>query len=238
MIAVNAEGIAQQARSLQDHAKPHVKVLCVANPANTNTLVAIHAASRLPARNFSCLSRLDHERLRGMVSKWCGARVKDLVVWGNHSQTQVPYLLASTFISDGEERKVVDREGADEYLPEVIKRVQKRGAEVLKALGVSSAMSAAVAISYHLRDWCGEGASEEMFSMGMLSTGDHYGVPAGIVFSFPCTRTASNQIEIVQGLPITEEVRTMLESSADELFSEKREAEEIVGKISVSESRL
>lgn len=238
MIAINAEGIARQAQALQEHAKPQVKVLCVANPANTNTLVAIHSAPKIPAKNFSCLTRLDQERLRGMVSKRYGARAKNLVVWGNHSQTQVPYVLASTVEVSGEERRVAEMEDVDEFVPEVIRRVQKRGAEVLKALGVSSAMSAAVAISYHLRDWCGEGGSAEMFSMGLLSTGGSYGIPPGIVFSFPCIRNSTGEVEIVDGLPLTDEVRSMLDASAEELFAEKREAEEFVGRISISESRL
>jgi malate/lactate dehydrogenase len=239
MIAINAAGIAEQARSLETYAKPSVKVLVVANPANTNTIVAMNAAPKLRSHQFSCLTRLDHERLRGMASLFCGgAKVRDVAIWGNHSQTQVPYLLAATVTLNGVSRKLAELDGASEFMQAVVPRVQRRGADIIKATGTSSAMSAATAIGYHLADWLSERPSSELFSMGMLSNGNAYGVPPGIVFSFPCHRLRGGEVVIAEGLPITSEMQAMMDQTVEELLAEKREAEAIVGTICVLDSRL
>lgn len=239
MIGINATGIAQQARDLEEFAKPDVKVLVVANPANTNCLVAINAVSKIPASSFSCLTRLDHERLRGMLAKRYNGTARDLVIWGNHSQTQVPYLLAATVDIDGTAVQVQNLDDSAEFTTAVTPQVQKRGAEIIKYQGASSAMSAAAAIAKHLQDWVGAGSpSNEMFSMGILSNGNPYGIPPGLVYSFPCRRNAAGDIEIVPDLPITSEVKAMLDKSTEELMAEKGEAEVIVGKIFIADSRL
>ena len=240
MIAINAAGIVEQTNALQRHAKPSVKVLVVANPANTNCLCAINAAKSIPARNFTCLTRLDQERLRGMLSTHFKAPVRDVVIWGNHSSTQVPYVDAAKLFRDGVYDTEVTRiSGAEEVLPSIVERVQRRGAEIIKAQGASSAMSAASAIAKHLADWIGPyHADMEMFSMGMISDGNTYGVPAGLVYSFPCRRTEAGVIQIVDDLPISAEIRRMMELSTEELLAEKAELENIVGKVNISPSRL
>jgi malate dehydrogenase len=148
------------------------------------------------------------------------------------SGVQVPYIDAGTFAVEGESRPL-----AFPFTPEsrqgVVKRVQQRGAEIMEYLKASSAMSCASAISKHLKDWLGNDVPTEMFSMGVISNGNPYGIPDDLVYSFPCFRRAgdvSGTWRIVPDLPISSEVRQMLDASADELVSEKADAAAILEK--------
>ena len=204
LITKNAEGMRDQARALDACADRDVKVLVVANPANTNALVAMKSAPSIPAKNFTCLTRLDQERLRGFivakvnqVEEAVGNNVKvrpsdvnQIVIFGNHSTTQVPYIDAATIMVGGES-KSVGQYFTPEETNQLIVSVQNRGAEVIKAQQASSALSAANAIGKHLKDWISPTDPHNVFSMGMLSDGNPYGIPDGLCYSFPCRHGAN-----------------------------------------------
>ena len=238
LITKNAEGMRDQARALEACADRNVKVIVVANPANTNALVAMKSAPSIPATNFTCLTRLDHERLRGFVLAQVNATeeaarvrpsdVAGIAIFGNHSTTQVPYIDAATVTVGGATKNVAQYFSADEAA-QLTSSVQNRGGEVIKAQQASSALSAANAVAKHLKDWLRPTDTSNVFSMGVLSDGNPYGIADGLCFSFPCRATGNGEYAIVPNLPISDTVRTMLQLSVDELTAEKTDAEEIVG---------
>jgi malate dehydrogenase len=228
-----------QALALEKFADRDVKVLIVANPANTNTLVAMKSAPSISQENFTCLTRLDHERLRGFVAEKVNSVIQDeiitakdiklLAIFGNHSTTQVPLISAATVSTGGEEKKVSSFFDSKETL-ELIHRVQNRGGEVIKAQQASSALSAANAIGKHLKNWIVPETKDDIFSMGILSDGNTYGIPDGLVYSFPCHHT-DNGIQIVNNFAIDDDIREMLDLSVKELQEEKADAESMVGSL-------
>jgi len=240
LITKNAEGMRDQARALEACADRNVKVLVVANPANTNALVAMKSAPSIPPTNFTCLTRLDHERLRGFVVAKVNAvesaveqrvrpsDVSGIAIFGNHSTTQVPYIDNATVTVGGEKKPVAPYFSAEEAA-QLTTSVQNRGAEVIKAQQASSALSAANAVAKHLKDWLRPTDHNNVFSMGVLSDGNPYGIADGLCYSFPCRATGDGEYAIVPDVPISDNVRKMLELSVDELTAEKRDAEEIVG---------
>lgn len=239
LIAVNAEGMKLQADALNKHASPDCKVVVIANPCNTNCLVAMKIASKIPPQNFSCLTRLDQERLtsfiRGKVNesserlKITGAHIKDVIIWGNHSATQVPDVSNISVRTENNEwvaiSSMVDREWLYDTL---IPAVQKRGAEIIKYSGASSALSAANAIAKHVKDILAPNEDENVFSVGISSNGNPYGIPDGLCFSFPC-HWKNGVLEIAPGFNINEQIRAMLDKTVEELIAERTDAEAIVG---------
>ena len=269
LTAKNARGMLPQAAALVQYADPEVKVLVVANPANTNALVAMEQAPGIPRVNFSSLTRLDQERCRYFVSEFVNearkhapalsslyadqpatrpSDVSGVSIWGNHSSTQVPFLDTATVCIGGATVSVTDilakhplnaeHTGARKAEAELMKRVQKRGAEIINAQGASSGMSAANAIAKHLQDWLSPlpSADGEVFSMGIVSDGNAYGVPNGLNFSFPCRRGAAGALEIVSDLSISEAVQAQLDSTTAELSEERRDAFNAL--VSGAESKL
>lgn len=236
LLKKNAESIRSQAAALNRSADKNVKVVVVANPANTNCLVAIKAAPSIPASNFTCLTRLDEERLRGFCSKklssalgrtLAGGEIDNLFIFGNHSNTQVPYIGHGVHIDkNGREVRVADYFSEQEF-GDTLKRVQNRGAEIIKALQVSSAMSAAEATAKHLRDWLGPQISRSAFSMGVLVTDNAYGITNDIVYSLPCVRSAesSGGYTVLPSLELAENVVSLMKASELELLEERREVE-------------
>lgn len=192
------------------------------NPANTNAFIVSHYAKSIPRDNFSALTRLDHNRAHAQLAKKLGVpleQVSGLVIWGNHSNTQVPDV---THVKvDGKPVDVPSKLGA-EYVNEVYTPlIQCRGASVIAARKLSSAMSAAKAIADQLSSWLN--GTDEYVSMAVLSDGA-YGSPAGTFFSFPC-RCSNGNWQIVQGLELTETVKKMIEKTSAELIAERDEAE-------------
>lgn len=247
LIMKNAEGMREQAEYLSKFANPNVKVLVVANPANTNCLVAIKSAKNIPSNNFTCLTRLDQERLRGFVTKIINDKcsenvfngkminssdIKNVSIFGNHSTTQVPYLASATVDINGKKIPVTEYINNKHDIDELVSKVQNRGAAIIKALQASSALSAAAAIAKHLKDWLGPEIPNETFSMGVLSNGNGYGIPEGLVYSFPCRRGSKfGEYSIVSGQPIDETNRLLLDDSVQELLEERADASVIVGSL-------
>ncbi len=245
LLAKNVEIITTHAAALEEFASPDVKVLVVANPANTLALIAKKRAARLPAENFSCLTRLDHDRLRGMVAKKLTSlrpageevtamQVRNAVIWGNHSSTQVPSAAQAQVRLQGEWVSVHDvlrgEEDSGWLHGELVTSVQQRGAEILAARKLSSALSAAQAIANHFKDWVAGTPEGEFVSMGVYTTAANkggYSVPDDIFFSFP-VQCREGKWKVVPGLTLSEETRRRLPATIDELVEERNLALSIV----------
>ncbi|XP_065176722.1 malate dehydrogenase, cytoplasmic-like [Sycon ciliatum] len=210
--------------ALSAHAKKTVKVLVVGNPANTNCLICQRSASGIPAENFTCLTRLDQNRAQVQIAKRCDVNaqnVSNVIIWGNHSSTQFPDV-RFTQVQVGEtSHQATDLIKDDIWLKgDFIKTVQTRGAAVIKARKLSSAMSAAQAIVDHIRDWTCGTSGDSWTSMGIVSDGS-YGVPAGLIYSMPVRISPGGAYQIVQNLEINDFAREMMDNTAKELLEER-----------------
>ena len=208
-----------QGKALNDNAADDVKVLVVGNPANTNSLIAMHSAPDIPNERFTAMTRLDHNRAMAQLAAKAGCTVNDITkmtIWGNHSATQYPDVFhamvgAETgFSAAGNDQAWLE----DDFIP----TVQKRGAAIIDARGASSAASAANAAIDHVHDWVLGTPEGDWVSMAVPSDGS-YGVPTGIISSFPCT-TKDGEWSIVQGLDIDDFSRARIDASAAELVEE------------------
>jgi len=229
----NAGIFKEQGIALQKYAAPHVKSLVVGNPANTNCAALIASAPSLDPRNFSALTRLDQNRATAQVALKFGVQneqVKNVVIWGNHSATQVPDVAIATIVdAAGIPRPARQPSGVDDaWLDnEFVTTIQTRGAAVIKKRGSSSAMSAAKAIGDHLRDWLLGTNSGRCVSMAVPSDGS-YNVPPSLVFSFPVVCHGA-QWEIVKNVPISEAVAKRLQITKEELLFEQKTAFTMLG---------
>jgi malate dehydrogenase len=227
LLAANGAIFTTQGKAIASSAKPEVRVLVVGNPANTNALIALSNASGIEPRNFTAMTRLDHNRAVSQLAQKLGrpvSAVRRMTIWGNHSTTQYPDLVHCEVDGVGVFEQL-DREWVESvYIP----GVAKRGAAVIEARGASSAASAANAAISHVRDWVMGTPEGDWVSMGVVSDGS-YGVTAGLVSSFPCV-TRAGRWEIVQGLEIDEFSRARIDASVVEL-EEEREAVRALGLI-------
>ncbi|MEU9064887.1 malate dehydrogenase [Streptomyces sp. NPDC048430] len=228
LLSANGGIFKPQGKAINDNAADDIKVLVVGNPANTNALIAQAAAPDVPAERFTAMTRLDHNRAISQLAARTGAAVSDikrLTIWGNHSATQYPDIFHAE-IAGKNAAEVVNDEAwlADTFIP----TVAKRGAAIIEARGASSAASAANAAIDHVHTWVNGTAEGDWTSMGIPSDGS-YGVPEGIISSFPVT-TKDGKYEIVQGLDINEFSRARIDASVQEL-SEERDAVRELGLI-------
>lgn len=225
-----------QGEAIEKFASRDVKVLVVANPANTNCLIAMENAPSIPRQNFSALTRLDHERLRSFLvervnetaaHKISSKDVRKCIIWGNHSSTQVPDVTHADVLAQPLAALVNDTEWVETKL---VKDVQERGAAIIKARKLSSAMSAAAAVGAHLRDWFNGTKDGEFVSMAIASDGNTYGVPEGLIYSFPVTCAGNGTYEVVKGLSISPRIAAMMAATAQELAEERADAVEILSR--------
>jgi malate dehydrogenase len=218
-----------QGKALNDHAADNVLVLITGNPANTNALIAMSNAPDIPAERFHALTRLDHNRAKAQLAAKTGTTVNDInhmTIWGNHSATQYPDLFNALVNGQNAAELINDQDWLESsFLP----NVQQRGAAIIEARGASSAASAANATIDHMRDWVHGTPPEDWVSMAVPSDGS-YGVPEGLISSFPCT-TSDRTYQIVQGLEINDFSRTKIDASVAEL-AEERDAVKSLGLIS------
>ena len=218
-----------QASSLEKHAAPDCKVVVVANPANTNALILSKYAPKIPKENITCLTRLDHNRALGQVAQKAGVPVSDVkncIIWGNHSSTQYPDV--NHGVVNG--KRIREAIGDDSYLNgEFVTTVQQRGAAIIAARKLSSALSAASSVCDHVRDWIAGTPKGTWTSMGVISPGGDraYGIAEGLMYSFPVT-CEGGRWKIVQGLSIDERSRALMDATAKELAEEKAVAEELI----------
>jgi len=235
LLKANAKIFKEQGKALNDYAKKTCKVLVVGNPANTNAWIAAACCDNIPKSNFTALTRLDHNRAQAQIAlklstkleKTCipSQDIKNVTIWGNHSGTQYPDASNAKYSGAG----VVDQLKDDAWLSsEFITTVQKRGAAIIKARKLSSAMSAAKAICDHVRDWWSGTSEDSWVSMGVWSTGNTYGVPDDLIYSFPC-HCKEGSWKIVEGLTINDFSRDKMDKTATELCEEKEEAKAALG---------
>lgn len=218
LLQVNADIFAVQGKALNAVADRAVKVLVVGNPANTNALIALRNAPDLDPKNFTAMTRLDHNRAVSMLAGRCGApvaAVQRVTIWGNHSTTQYPDLHHA--LVDG--APALEQVDETWYKEQFIGDVQKRGATVIAARGKSSAASAANAALGHMHSWVFGTPTGDWSSMSVLSDGS-YGIEPGLMFSFPVTVT-QGRYAIVQNLHINDFSRRLIDVSEEELKSER-----------------
>jgi malate dehydrogenase len=226
LLSANGGIFGPQGRAINDAAADDIRVLVVGNPANTNALIAASHAPDVPASRFSAMTRLDHNRALSQLARHIGAPVSALTrmtIWGNHSATQYPDL--SHALVAGNSVVVEQQWVEDDFIP----TVAKRGAAIIEARGSSSAASAANAAIDHVRDWIGGTAEGDWTSAGIVSDGS-YGVPAGLVSSFPVT-SSGGEWEIVPDLSIDTFSRARIDATVAELVDE-RAAVEALGLLS------
>lgn len=224
LLAANVKIFQAQGKALNEFAKKTAKVVVVGNPANTNALICMKYAPNIPPENFSALTRLDQNRAQHQIAARCGVGsqdVKNVIIWGNHSSTQFPDVTHATVNLPTGPKSVREAIDNDVYLKEdFLKTVQQRGAAVIKARKMSSAMSAAKAICDHIRDWW-NGVPEGTFvSMAVCSDGS-YGIEKGLIYSFPVATKADHSYQIVQGLSIDDFARSKMDATMAELIEER-----------------
>lgn len=226
LLAANVKIFKVQGKALDQHAKKDVKVLVVGNPANTNAAVTSHYAPSIPKENFSAMTRLDQNRACAQIAGKLGIgieNVSNVIIWGNHSSTQFPDAMHGSVIVGGAVKPIAEAIQDDAYLAETfVATVQKRGAAVIAARKMSSAMSAAKAAADHMRDWWLGTPPGTYVSMGVVSDGS-YGTPAGVVYSFP-VQIQNKKWHIVQGLEMNEFAKSKMAITGAELLEEKEEA--------------
>ena len=218
LLSANGGIFGPQGEALNAGAADDIKVLVVGNPANTNALIAASHAPDIPSSRFTAMTRLDHNRALAQLATKAGCHVTDIdkvTVWGNHSSTQYPDLTQATVKGAPITDILADRAWVEnDFIP----TVAKRGAAIIDARGASSAASAASAAIDHVHDWV-LGTSGSWTSSSVMSDGS-YGVPEGIISSFPCT-SENGEWKIVQGLEIDDFSRAKIDASAAELVEEK-----------------
>ncbi|MFO7299930.1 MAG: malate dehydrogenase [Actinomycetes bacterium] len=224
LLSANGAIFTTQGRAIASAAKPDCKVLVVGNPANTNALIAVNNAAGTDPRNFTAMTRLDHNRAVTQLAQKLGkpvTAIKKMTIWGNHSTTQYPDLVHCEV--DGQSAwDLVDQEWVEnDFIP----TVAKRGAAIIEARGASSAASAANAAIAHVRDWVRGTPEGDWVSMAVVSDGS-YGVPEGLVSSFPCV-CKDGKWEIVQGLEIDDFSRQRIDASVAELEDERNAVREL-----------
>ncbi|MGN6271687.1 MAG: malate dehydrogenase [Protaetiibacter sp.] len=216
LLAANAGIFAPQGRAINDHAADDIRVLVVGNPANTNAALAAAHAPDVPAERFTAMTRLDHNRGLAQLAATLGVgvgRLRRMIVWGNHSSTQVPD--PSHVLLDGEPVGFDETWLAEQFVP----TVANRGAAIIAARGASSAASAASAAIDHMRDWVRGTPAGDWVSAALPSRGE-YGVPAGLVSSFP-VESIEGAWRVVEGLELSDTVRAGIAISVAELAAER-----------------
>ncbi len=227
LLEANGAIFSEQGRILNEVASRNVKVLVVGNPANTNALIAMKNAPDLNPRNFTAMMRLDHNRAIAQVAAKLSQPIRDvkkMVVWGNHSVTQYPDLSHSEIGG----RKVLDMLKDRDWIEnDFVPTVQKRGAAVIEARGLSSAASAANSAIAHIRDWMLQSPAGDWVTMSVPSDGS-YGIPEGVIYGFPVT-CGNGEYQIIKDLPVSDLGRQHMMTSYNELLEEREHVKHLLG---------
>ena len=226
LIKVNGPIFTGQGKALNDNAKTSVKVLVVGNPCNTNALIACHSAPDIPNAQFHAMTRLDENRGKAQIANKLGVtagEVKNLAIWGNHSNTMFPdFYHASVGGSD-----VISQVGEEWGQGDFMQTVSTRGKAIIMARGASSAASAASAAVDHMRSWWLGTPEGEHTSMALWSSGE-YGVPEGLIFSFPVT-VKDGKATVVEGIDHNAYAQSKIDATAAELVTEREAVAELLG---------
>jgi malate dehydrogenase len=223
LLEANGKIFAPQGKALDKVAKRDVKVLVVGNPANTNCLIAMKNAPSLKPSQFTGMMRLDHNRATSQVAQKLGRKVTEIrkiTVWGNHSATQYTDLFQAEVVEGGSGKKVWPMINDQAWLEQTfIPTVQKRGAAIIEARGLSSAASAANAAIDHIRDWVMGTRDGDWVTMGVPSDGS-YGIAEGVIFGYPVT-CKGGRYEVVKGIDVSEFSRKRIDGTLKELHEER-----------------
>jgi len=227
LLEANGKIFGPQGKALDEVAKRDVKVLVVGNPANTNCLIAMKNAPSLKPTQFTAMMRLDHNRALTQIARKINkpvSTVTKMTIWGNHSATQYPDL----FQAETDGKKVWPLINDQAWLEkDFIPTVQKRGAAIIDARGLSSAASAANAAMDHMRNWIYGTPQNDWVSMGIPSDGS-YSIPEGVIYGYPC-RCKDGNIEIVKGIEINDFSRTGVQNTLKELQEERDGVKHLLG---------
>jgi malate dehydrogenase len=226
LLLANAQIFSAQGKALNEVAHRQVKVLVVGNPANTNSLIAQANAKDLNPRNFTAMTRLDHNRALSQLAEKTGKHttaITKMTIWGNHSATQYPDL-SHTLVDGKPAKSLVDQKWIEETFIPV---VQQRGAAIIKARGASSAASAASAALDHIHTWFHGTAPGDWISMAVPSDGS-YGIKEGVIYSYPVTIN-NGDYQIVQGLSVDEFSRKRMDATDAELREERDGVKSLLG---------
>lgn len=218
LLEANAAIFSAQGKAMNETASRDIKVLVVGNPANTNSLIAQRNAPDLNPRNFTAMTRLDHNRAMTQLAQKTGTSINDitkLTIWGNHSSTQYPDI-HHTDVNGKQAMSLIDQAW---YEGDFIPTVQQRGAAIIAARGASSAASAANAAIFHMRDWALGTPEGDWTSMGVYSDGS-YGIQEGLIYSFPCV-CKNGDWEIVQGVELNDFSIEKMKATEQELAEER-----------------
>ena len=227
LLEANGKIFAPQGKALDRVASRKVKVLVVGNPANTNALIAMKNAPSLKPTQFTGMMRLDHNRTLSQIAHKLGkplSSIRKVTVWGNHSATQYPDL----FQAECEGKKVWPMINDQQWLEQtLIPTVQKRGAAIIAARGLSSAASAANAAIDHMRDWIMGTPEGDWITMGIPADGS-YGIAEGVLYGYPVT-CKGGQYQIVKGIEISDFSRKRMEATLKELHEERDGVKQLLG---------
>ncbi len=227
LLEANGRIFGPQGKALSAVASRDVKVLVVGNPANTNCLIAMKNAPSLKPTQFTAMMRLDHNRALTQVAQKVGkpvSSVKKMTIWGNHSATQYPDL----FQAEADGKKVWPQINDQEWLEKIfIPTIQKRGAAIIEARGLSSAASAANAAMDHVRTWVYGTPGDDWVSMGIAADGS-YGIAEGVIYGYPCT-CRNGKFEIVKGLEVSDFSRARMQATLKELHEERDGVKHLLG---------
>jgi len=225
LLEANAQIFSVQGKAINDHASRNIKVLVIGNPANTNALITSSNAPDIEPKNFTAMTRLDHNRAAAQLANKAGKHVSDVkqvTIWGNHSATQYPDFHHATIDGLPALNLLDENWLIDDFIP----IVQQRGAAVIKARGASSAASAASAAIDHMHDWVCNTPINDWVSMAIPADGS-YGIKEGVIFSYP-VRCINGSYEIVQGLEISNFSKQRLKITETELREERAAIEELL----------
>ena len=225
LLEANAQIFSVQGKAINDHASRNIKVLVIGNPANTNALITSSNAQDIEPKNFTAMTRLDHNRAAAQLANKAGKHVSDVkqvTIWGNHSATQYPDFHHATIDGQPALNLLDENWLIDDFIP----IVQQRGAAVIKARGASSAASAASAAIDHMHDWVCNTPINDWVSMAIPADGS-YGIKEGVIFSYP-VRCINGSYEIVQGLEISNFSKQRLKITETELREERAAIEELL----------
>lgn len=220
LLGKNGEIFVPQGKALAEHAARDVRILVVANPCNTNCLVAQRNGKAIPAERWTAMTRLDHNRARNALAKKAGvpdAAVTQMTIWGNHSNTQYPDFTNARINGRPATEVIADRNWLETVF---VPQVQNRGAAVIKARGSSSALSAANGAIDHLKSLLRPTPAGDWVSAAVVSKGE-YGVPPGLVFSYPCRSDGKGGLSVVEGLKLDPFGQAKFQTTLQELLEER-----------------
>src|SRR6185503_10564288 len=220
LLGMNGKIFVGQGKAIAAKAASDVRVLVVGNPCNTNCLVAVNNGKTIPADRWTAMTRLDHNRARGALAKKAGVTcgdVTNVTIWGNHSNTQYPDFTNARIKGKPATEVITDRSWLENTF---VPQCQNRGAAVIKARGASSALSAANGAIDHVKSLLNATPANDWVSMATISKGE-YGVPAGLVFGYPCRTDGKGNYSVVEGVKFDAFGQSKFDSTLKELLEER-----------------